>query len=143
MLILVTPCPPTAAVAQMRRRDMITLRVFSQVRRIHTGATDRLRRFREPAPQRGLRDEQAGLFPGAEGPPRPGSPQWTIDGNRVLPSARMRHLPWEDGASGRDGDAIAAGSGEPGVTSSMLSQYSRADEAPVRVSQYNVMLSST
>ena len=29
------------------------------------------------------------------------------------------------------------------VTSSMLSQYSRADEAPVRVSQYNVMLSST
>jgi hypothetical protein len=29
------------------------------------------------------------------------------------------------------------------VTSAMLSQYNRADEAPVRVSQYNVMLSST
>ena len=29
------------------------------------------------------------------------------------------------------------------VTSAMLSQYSRADEAPVRVSQYNVMLSNT
>jgi hypothetical protein len=29
------------------------------------------------------------------------------------------------------------------VTSAMLSEYNRADEAPVRVSQYNVMLSST
>ena len=29
------------------------------------------------------------------------------------------------------------------VTSAMLSQYNRAEEAPVRVSQYNVMLSST
>jgi hypothetical protein len=29
------------------------------------------------------------------------------------------------------------------VTSEMLSQYSRAEEAPERVSQYNVMLSST
>jgi len=62
----------------------------------------------------------------------------------VRPSAEWAwHLLWEDGAPSWDGDGVATRLVNQAVTSAMLSQYSRAEEAPVRVSQYSVMLSST
>jgi hypothetical protein len=78
-------------------------------------------------------------------PPRSGSPQWTIDGNRGS-AHRRKGLGISCGKTVHPvGTVMRSPPGlvNQAITSAMLSQYNRADEAAVRVSQYNVMLSST